>query len=264
MAESHEYEYQGIEIGYKSGDLAFTPNYWNAAPNVGEIGLAGTEITKWDDTDLSLGNLNFGIACLDGGTTEGYIMYSVESVHTRFSGNAPNGDNADHLIMVRYNSGWYYDNNAAFFSFNAISTDLLVGKAQQGIIYVGDFEGMYEQALEIHTPNIEVRKNEYNENWVSPGFENSWVNYSSTFNQAGFMIDGYGVVHLRGLVKSGSGIPTDIFSLPSGYRPAFQHLFPVASNNLFGQVLVNTDGDVNAHTGNVGWFCLDNLTFEPV
>ena len=55
-----------------------------------------------------------------------------------------------------------------------------------------------------------------------PGFENGATNLPGEpgFNvqPAGFYKDAFGIVHLEGLVKKGSG-PV-IFSLPSGYRPA--------------------------------------------
>jgi hypothetical protein len=55
-----------------------------------------------------------------------------------------------------------------------------------------------------------------------PGFENGAANLPPagglTFQQAGFYKDAFGVVHLEGFVKKGSG-PV-IFTLPPGYRPA--------------------------------------------
>ena len=55
-----------------------------------------------------------------------------------------------------------------------------------------------------------------------PGFESGWGNVSATvpfaFEGAGFYKDREGVVHLKGIVKGGSG--GIIFHLPAGYRPA--------------------------------------------
>ena len=47
---------------------------------------------------LDLGPLNNGVAAHDPRTGTGYIMYSEESVHTRFAGNPPSAWAADHLI----------------------------------------------------------------------------------------------------------------------------------------------------------------------
>lgn len=54
-----------------------------------------------------------------------------------------------------------------------------------------------------------------------------WMDYSSNFNGAQYMKDANGFVHLRGLVKSGSGI---MFTLPSGYRPLKWLIFTQYSN----------------------------------
>ncbi len=55
-----------------------------------------------------------------------------------------------------------------------------------------------------------------------PGFENGATNFPSEgalgFQQAGFYKDAFGIVHLEGFVKRGSG--PIIFNLPPGYRPA--------------------------------------------
>ena len=54
-----------------------------------------------------------------------------------------------------------------------------------------------------------------------PGFENGATNVNEgglSFQPAGFYKDAFGIVHLEGVVKKGSG-PV-IFTLPSGYRPA--------------------------------------------
>ncbi|HBJ36030.1 MAG TPA: hypothetical protein DDZ51_15035, partial [Planctomycetaceae bacterium] len=37
----------GIQAGYRSGNIAVTPNIWGGVPNVGEFGLTGTTITPW-------------------------------------------------------------------------------------------------------------------------------------------------------------------------------------------------------------------------
>jgi len=47
-----------------------------------------------------------GVACLDGASGTGYLMYSAENVYTRFAANPPNvsGD-AEHFTCVKYESG---------------------------------------------------------------------------------------------------------------------------------------------------------------
>jgi hypothetical protein len=60
-------------------------------------------------------------------TGSGYLLYSAESVHTRFAANPPHGDNADHFICVKYVSGqWKYDNNIDYYAFTPEEGDILM------------------------------------------------------------------------------------------------------------------------------------------
>ena len=63
------------------------------------------------------------------------------------------------------------------------------------------------------------------EAWKATAFQNGWVNYKNSYNNGGYYKDRDGVVHLRGLVKSGNN--HGIFTLPAGYRPAARQLFGV-------------------------------------
>jgi len=68
-----------------------------------------------------VGNLGRGIAANDQAVGTGFIMYSEESVYTRFASAPPfNAQAAHHLIVVRYNSAtntWSYDRNGAHAAF---------------------------------------------------------------------------------------------------------------------------------------------------
>ncbi|CAN0585415.1 unnamed protein product, partial [Laminaria digitata] len=82
---------------------------------------------------LALGDLNLGIAAHDDRTGMGYIMYSEESVHTRFADNPPSGGNADHLISVVYEGEWKVDRNKrVLVPFTPRSTDQLVAEVDFG------------------------------------------------------------------------------------------------------------------------------------
>ena len=56
------------------------------------------------------------------------------------------------------------------------------------------------------------------EDWNAPSLINSWVNYGGAYDTAGYYIDPYGVVHLKGALKTGTS-GTVAFVLPTGYRP---------------------------------------------
>lgn len=99
--------------------------------------------------------------------------------------------------------------------------------------------------------------------WTAPTLLNSWVNFGSRFNDAGYIKDANGFVHLRGLIKSGTTtVETAFFNLPSGFRPSSEYIFTTSSNNLYGQARVKTDGDVTFHVGSNAWFSLDGISFK--
>ena len=100
--------------------------------------------------------------------------------------------------------------------------------------------------------------------WQSVTFRNGWTNYSTSYNQAGYFKDSMGIVHLRGLVKSGL-IGKAIFILPAGYRPQRRELHVVCTSpNASGRVDIDTSGNVLATSGNNGWVSLDGITFRAV
>jgi len=59
-----------------------------------------------------IGSLGFGVAARDVASDSGYLMYSRDSIHSRFGFIRPNPDQADHFIVVREDDGvWMYDND---------------------------------------------------------------------------------------------------------------------------------------------------------
>lgn len=99
------------------------------------------------------------------------------------------------------------------------------------------------------------------ESFIAPTLINSWVNFGGTRNPAGYFKDPFGIVHLRGLITSGT-IGTVAFTLPAKYRPANDELMATVSNALFGAVDINPNGDVTPAIGNNTYVSLDGLTFR--
>lgn len=93
-----------------------------------------------------------------------------------------------------------------------------------------------------------------------PAFENSWVNYGGGYATAGFYRDVLGVVHLKGLLKSGTGANA-MFTLPVGYRPPALHMQATVSNDAFAVVYVGTTGAVYRPIGSGDGVSLDGISF---
>ncbi len=75
---------------------------------------------------MPLGDIDFGVAARDQASGSGYLLWSSESVHTRFS-PSPYSRNADHLIAVQFVGGqWMVDNNMVLTPFTPVATDCLV------------------------------------------------------------------------------------------------------------------------------------------
>ena len=122
---------EGIEQGFLDGDLAFTANHWNGSHNRGEFLVDGTFFTPpppgITGTTIEIGSVGSGIAVEDVATGLGYLMYSPESVFTRFVANPPHAKNAVHLIAVRHvNSIWEYSDNTSWFAFTPMLGDHLL------------------------------------------------------------------------------------------------------------------------------------------
>lgn len=94
-------------------------------------------------------------------------------------------------------------------------------------------------------------------------FVNGWNQYGNpNFGPAGYRIDAYGMVHLRGLIASGT-VPAAAFILPSGYRPASPPylLFTSQSSAGMSRVDIGSSGHVIIQAGSNVWSSLDNIRF---
>ncbi|MCA9496161.1 MAG: DUF2341 domain-containing protein, partial [Nanoarchaeota archaeon] len=125
--------YNGIEIGYTSGNLNFFANQWGGSANAGEFDITcpGGDSACWfmtqNGTNISSINIQNGAALQDGASTVGFLLYSATDVHTRLS-PSPHAQNGNNLLGVCYISGqWYYDdNNGCNEPFTPVSTDVLI------------------------------------------------------------------------------------------------------------------------------------------
>lgn len=101
------------------------------------------------------------------------------------------------------------------------------------------------------------------EAWVAPALLNSWVNFGGAYSPVGYYKDNLNIVHLRGLIKSGTATAgTPLFTLPAGYLPAYIMIFPTPSNDLYGETQVRATGSVEIVVGSNVWISLDGISFR--
>jgi glycerol-3-phosphate acyltransferase PlsY len=99
--------------------------------------------------------------------------------------------------------------------------------------------------------------------WTAPSLLNSWVNLGGAYSVAGYFRDTLGMVHLRGVIAAGSVWTAVMFVLPVGYRPSYEAVFPVVSNNALGRLDIDTSGNVfMSGAGSTAWVSLDGISFR--
>lgn len=102
------------------------------------------------------------------------------------------------------------------------------------------------------------------QSWITPTFQNSWVNYGSGFDDCKYMKDSLGFVHLKGMAKSGTS-GAAIFTLPVGYRPAATLYFacPNGGGTAFmGIVSIDSSGIIKNDSGTNTYQSLNGITFK--
>lgn len=85
------------------------------------------------------------------------------------------------------------------------------------------------------------------ESWNTPSLSNSWVNYGGAFQDVRYRKDSSGVVHVQGLVKSGTA--ATVFTLPAGYRPDESLVFATWGGSSAYRLNVASTGEVGFPSG---------------
>lgn len=96
-----------------------------------------------------------------------------------------------------------------------------------------------------------------------PAFENGWTNFGGGFEGARFWKDPEGVVHVEGLIKSGT-VTSTMFTLPVGYRPATNKRYMTLANGVVTCVQIFPDGVIRqTATGSTSnaWVNLNGISF---
>ena len=138
MLDSSGVAVNGIDVGIDNPGFLITANAWNGARNPGEFGLSEVTINEDSNTGIQepttcpasipLNSLGSGIAARDNASGAGWILWSQENVHDRFTPR-PHGSNADHFLAVTFAEGqWLVDNNRTLAPFTPQATDCLIAE----------------------------------------------------------------------------------------------------------------------------------------
>lgn len=116
--------------------------------------------------------------------------------------------------------------------------------------------------VDTNASNIEVKANKIQETWNTPILLNGWSNLPSSFAKVQYFKDSFGIVHLKGFVKSGTD--NTIFVFPEGYRPSENFYYSTIADNTTATFLnVTADGIVSKPSALSvsSWLSLSGLTF---
>jgi hypothetical protein len=99
--------------------------------------------------------------------------------------------------------------------------------------------------------------------WQSVTLINGWVEFGAPYLASGYWKDPFGIVHLRGMIKT--GVPPSIaFVLPSGYRPSGSIIIATtsASATTAAKLIIDSSGNVTVSAGAATWTSLTGVSFR--
>lgn len=106
-----------------------------------------------------------------------------------------------------------------------------------------DLDAVTAQSNENAT-EVAKKANKIQEPWIAPTLVNGWTSLGGYFAKPGFYKDEFGIVHIKGMVKS--GIDDIIFTLPTGYRPVETIYIPtIADDTKATFIQIHVDGTVS-------------------
>ena len=252
----------GMNKGFRTGDLAFAADSWNSIANDGEFQITGSFFVLADNLEsVAVGTTGNGIAVQDLETGTGYIMYSKENLNDRFSTNKPFITTSENMIAVRYNGvtgQWLYSDNSAWHVFEIAEGDRLIAAVDFDADSITSLQGDIGTVGGIHK-----------------GFNDSDLTFradqwAGSSNDGEFQITGtfFELVAYNGtdvaVGDTGSGIAVEEGATGTGFimfseQNVFTRLasvFPTSATNL---MVVQRDGGGNwTYNDNSTW-----VTFTP-
>lgn len=103
--------------------------------------------------------------------------------------------------------------------------------------------------------------------WNSLSYNSPFSDWGSGFTPGQYFRDALGVIHLRGIIKVNATISDGavIAALPTNFRPNFVGIFVTVTSDAFGEVRVDTSGNISVSKGantSGTWYSLDGISFR--
>lgn len=126
------------------------------------------------------------------------------------------------------------------------------------------------EKISLRARNVDIYGELVNEGYTTLSLLNGWQHYSSVsgqYGQARFWKDKNGIVHVTGLIMSGTTTAgTAIAMLPAGYRPGKRYVFATMSATTGNATRIDvsaTDGAITIQAGGTQAFLsLENIRFK--
>ncbi len=215
-----------------------------AAVNDGPVASDDSPDNSQSITAVSLGGLGHGIVGMDGASGSGYIMYSSDNVHDRFSDNAIHSGNATNLVAVKNIDGqWYYDTNTKLVAFTPQDGDRLVAEVDFSADTVTMLSGITDTSHQINGINagyvdgdLAITANRWagSSNAGEFGITGTTINVQSADGSLQTNEDNSITIEPSTLLENDSDIDGDTLTIIS----------VDATENTHGTVTINEDGKV--------------------
>lgn len=168
--------------------------------------------------------------------------------------------NADNVYELRLRLQDFFASTAFDLEIPAAFTLVDFRSTGKGIAFGKTSE---KDAMEIAL-DVDLTGKFLQEDRHAPALQNNWVNYGANYESAAYWKDKCGVVHIAGVIKSGTTTSESvIFTLPEGYRPRATEKFFAISLNAICVVDVSTSGAVTIKTSpNSDWLSLSGINFR--
>lgn len=240
-------DYQLVDYGYATRTIGSASRNTTADVTVdGNVTMSGAQfVHRTTVADAAYTTL----------TSDYIVAYTSLSAARTVTGTTTGSTTSAYTLVIKDESGSASIANAITFTpssgnVDGVSSKVIINQPYQAVTLYCNGTNWFTEGCVVAPAFTEVAG--------GIGFSNSWVNLNSTTGEkASYTKDASGVVHLRGIIASGT-VGQAAFTLPAGYRPIGRRQFAVnTSPNAFGMLEINPSGAVIPQTGSNTYFYLD-------